>query len=59
MGLLELAILAFVISLVAGGLGFSGIARGAASIAKIAFGIFLVVAIILLIMFALGIQLFT
>ena len=59
MGLLELAILAFVISLIAGGLGFSGVARGAASIAKIAFGIFLVVAIILLIMFALGIQLFT
>ena len=59
MGLLELAIGAFVISLVAAGLGFSGIARGAASIAKIAFGIFLVLAVILLILFALGVQLFS
>lgn len=59
MGLLELAIGAFVISLVAAGLGFSGIARGAAFIAKIAFGIFLVLAVILLILFALGVQLFS
>lgn len=59
MGLLELAIGAFVISLIAAGLGFTGVARGAASIAKIAFGIFLFLAIIFLIMFALGVQLFT
>lgn len=59
MGLLELAIIAFVISLVAGGLGFTGVARGAASVAKIAFGVFLITAIILLVLFALGVQLFT
>jgi len=59
MGLLELAIGAFIISLIAGGLGFTGVARGAASIAKVTFGIFLAVAVILLILFALGVQLFT
>lgn len=59
MGLLELAIGAFVVSLIAAALGFSGVARGAASIAKIVFGIFLVLAVIFLIMLALGVQLFT
>jgi len=43
---LQLAIAALVISLIAGGLGFSGISEGAAKVAKIAFGIFLVIAIL-------------
>ena len=57
MDLLWWAVIALVISLIAGALGFSGVARGAGTIAKILFGIFLVLAIILFIMMALGISL--
>ncbi|MFA7095878.1 MAG: DUF1328 domain-containing protein, partial [Gammaproteobacteria bacterium] len=38
--MLELAITALLISIVAGALGFTGIARGAASMAKLIFGVF-------------------
>lgn len=58
MGLLELAIAAFVIALIAGGLGFTGIARGAGTIAKVLFGLFLIIAVILVIMLVLGISVF-
>lgn len=55
MGLLELAIIALIISLIAGALGFTGVARGAGAVAKILFGIFLVIALILFLMVLLGI----
>jgi uncharacterized membrane protein YtjA (UPF0391 family) len=55
MGLLGWAVVALVVSLVAGGLGFSGVAQGAATIAKILFGIFLVIAVLLFIFVILGI----
>ncbi len=55
MSLLWWAVVALVISLIAGGLGFSGVSQGAASIAKILFGIFLVIAILLFIFVILGI----
>lgn len=55
MDLLTWAIVAFVISIIAGALGFTGVARGAATIAKVLFGIFLVIAIILVLMLVLGI----
>ena len=48
MKLLRWALIAFVISLVAGALGFSGIASGARSIAKILFGVFLAIAVVIL-----------
>lgn len=54
---LQWAIIAFVISLIAGALGFSGVARGAGRIAKILFGIFLVIALILFVLFLLGVSL--
>jgi uncharacterized membrane protein YtjA (UPF0391 family) len=57
MSLLGWAIVALVVSLIAGGLGFTGVARGAASIAKILFGLFLVIAVILFILVILGIDL--
>jgi uncharacterized membrane protein YtjA (UPF0391 family) len=50
MDLLGWAIVALVVALVAALLGFTGVARGAASIAKLLFGLFIVVAIILFIM---------
>jgi uncharacterized membrane protein YtjA (UPF0391 family) len=48
--MLKWAIIFLVISLVAGALGFSGIARGAATIAKVLFGIFLILFIIFIIL---------
>lgn len=48
MKLLRWALIAFVISLIAGALGFTGIASGARSISKILFGVFLAIAIVIL-----------
>ncbi|MDX1655686.1 MAG: DUF1328 family protein, partial [Candidatus Competibacteraceae bacterium] len=42
MGVLELALIALLISIVAGLLGFTGIARGFGQIAKILFIVFLI-----------------
>ena len=49
MTLLKWALICFVISLLAGGLGFTGIASGASSIARILFGLFLVLAIVIVV----------
>ncbi len=55
MGILELAIAAVVIAVVAGLLGFTGIAAGAAVIARWLFGIFIILALIFFILLALGV----
>lgn len=55
--MLSFAIGALLISLVAGALGFTGIAKGAAAVAKVVFGIFLAVAVLLFILIAMGISL--
>jgi uncharacterized membrane protein YtjA (UPF0391 family) len=55
MTLLWWAIIAVVVSVIAGGLGFSGVAAGAATIAKVLFGVFLLIAIVLFVLVALGI----
>ncbi len=47
--LLKWALIFFVIALIAAGLGFSGIAAGAASIAKVLFYLFLTIFVALLI----------
>ena len=47
--MLRWALIFFVISLVAGALGFSGIASGAGRIAKLLFGLFLVIAVVVVI----------
>ncbi len=47
MGILEGAIAALVVALIAGLLGFTNIAAGAASIAKLLFAVFLVIALIM------------
>ncbi len=44
------ALIAFVVAVIAGALGFSGIASGAAMIAQLLFGLFLVLAIIFLLL---------
>jgi uncharacterized membrane protein YtjA (UPF0391 family) len=58
MDLLTWALIAFVISIIAGALGFSGVARGAATAARVFFGLFLVIALILLVLGLLGVSLF-
>lgn len=55
MDLLWWAVIALVISLIAGGLGFTGVARGAATVSRLLFGIFLIIAIILFVMVIFGI----
>jgi uncharacterized membrane protein YtjA (UPF0391 family) len=47
--MLKLAILLFVISLIAGALGFTGIAAGAATIAKVVFFIALTIFLVILV----------
>lgn len=55
MTLLKWALICFVISLIAGGLGFTGIAADAGSLARILFGLFLIVAIVIVVIaFAVG-----
>jgi uncharacterized membrane protein YtjA (UPF0391 family) len=54
MGLLKWALIALVISLLAGAFGYTGLARGAASVAKLLFFIFLVLFIVILILAILG-----
>ncbi|QFU17600.1 DUF1328 domain-containing protein [Microvirga thermotolerans] len=48
--MLKWALIFLVISLVAGALGFTGIASGAKTIAKVLFGLFLVLFLILLLL---------
>jgi len=56
MDLLQWALIAFVVAIVAGLFGFTGIATGAASIGRLLFGLFLVVAVIFLVLALLGVS---
>jgi len=53
--MLKYAIIFTVISLIAGALGYGGIAAGFAGIAKILFGLFLIVAVVFIVLAALGV----
>lgn len=55
--MLEIALVCLLIALIAGGLGFTGVAAAAATIAKIIFGIFLFIALALFVLLWLGIRL--
>ena len=50
MHLLKYAIIFFVISLIAGGLGFSGVSAAAGGVARILFFIFLAIAVLILVL---------
>lgn len=53
--MLKWALILFVVSLIAGGLGFTNVAAGAASLAKILFGLFLLAAVVVVVIaFAIG-----
>jgi uncharacterized membrane protein YtjA (UPF0391 family) len=49
---------ALLIALIAGGLGFTGVARTAATVAKVIFGVFLVIALVIFLLVWAGISLF-
>jgi uncharacterized membrane protein YtjA (UPF0391 family) len=53
--MLKYAIVFAVVSLIAGALGFGGVAAGAAGIAKVLFGLFLILAVVFLVLAALGV----
>jgi len=55
MDLLWWAVIALVVSLIAGGLGFTNVAAGAATIARVLFGIFLVIFVVLVVLVLMGI----
>ena len=57
--MLKLALILFVVSLIAGALGFTGIAGATAGLAKIIFFIALALFLIVPVLAVLGIQLFT
>ena len=57
--MLEFAIGAFIISIIAGALGFSGVAAAASSVAKVVFGLFLVIALVLFVLVWMGVSLVT
>lgn len=53
--MLKYAIIFALISLVAGAFGFGDVAAGSAGIAKILFGLFLILAVIFIVLAALGV----
>jgi uncharacterized membrane protein YtjA (UPF0391 family) len=50
MNLLWWAVIALIIAIIAGALGFTGVSRGAATISKVLFGIFLIIAVVIFIL---------
>lgn len=59
MDLLWWAIIALIVAIVAGALGFRGVASGAATVSKWLFAIFLIIAIVIFIMALVGGSLLT
>ena len=53
--MLKYAIVFAIISLIAGALGFGGVAAGSAGIAKVLFGVFLILTVIFVVLAALGV----
>ena len=53
--MIKYAVIFAVIALIAGALGFTGVAAGAASIAKVFAGLFLILAVIFIVLAALGV----
>ncbi len=59
MDLLQWALIAFVVAIVAGLFGFTGVAHDAASVGRVLFGLFLVVAAVFLVLALLGVSILT
>ena len=56
MDLLQWALIAFVVAIVAGLFGFTGVAQGAASVGRLLFGLFIIVAVVFLVLALLGVS---
>lgn len=56
MDLLQWALVAFVVAIIAGLFGFTGVAQGAASVGKTLFSMFLLIAVIFLVLALLGVS---
>lgn len=54
MDLLQWALIAFIVAIIAGLFGFTGAAQGAASVGRVLFGLFLAVAVVFLLLALLG-----
>ena len=54
--MLKYALIFALVAMVAGALGFSGVAAGSATIAKVLFGVFLFVALLFVVLAVLGIR---
>ncbi len=59
MDLLQWALFAFVGAIIAGMLGFTGVAQGSAAVGRVLFGLFLVIAAVVLVLALWGIRLLT
>jgi uncharacterized membrane protein YtjA (UPF0391 family) len=59
MDLLGWALIAFIIAILAGAFGFTGVAAGAASVGRVLFGLFLVIAVVFLVLALLGVSILT
>lgn len=56
MDLLQWALIAFVVAVIAGLFGFTGVAQSEASVGKMLFGLFVVIAVVFLVLALLGIS---
>jgi uncharacterized membrane protein YtjA (UPF0391 family) len=56
MDLLQWALVAFVVAIVAGLFGFTGVAQGASAVGRVLFGLFLAVAAVFLVLALLGVS---
>lgn len=59
MDLLQLALVAFVVAIIAGLFEFTRVAQGAASVGRVLFGLFLIVAVVFLVLALLGVSILT
>ncbi len=59
MDLFQWSLIAFVVAIIAGLFGFTGMSQGAASVGRVLFGLFLVVAAVFLILALLGVHMLT
>ncbi len=59
MDLLQWALVAFVVAIVAGLFGFTGVSQSASAVGRVLFGLFLAVAVVFLILALLGVRLLT
>lgn len=56
MDLLQWALIAFIVAIVAGLFGFTGVAQGTASVGRVLFGLFLLIAVVFLVLALLGVS---